>query len=731
MAGNAMAAERLVLNNAAVVVYAAEPSYVQYGVEELASYLKDIAGNSIPVVASPTSKHEIRIVVGQAAGQKLLPQNISAEQLGDDGYVLRTANQNGVEYLVVAGATPRGTKAGIAALMKAIQADGKSAYVAKPLDVVNKPPVAKRGMHFNGWAFNSPYSFRNWREEDWKSYLDILAYQGVNLFYLWPFMEIMPAPLSAEDTAYLEECRRSVAYAQQKHGMEVWIMQCTNRVAKDDCGVKNPRLRPYWRPSQEDLNPGNPEHFARIMASREALYKILNNVDGVCNIDSDPGEYPGSPLSDYLKVLNGCRDLLDRHNLHGKEAKLINWMWTGWGVAPPKKIFDNDVQIETLRMLKSDLREPWGLVAGTPRFLPFCRQEGMLDKTVYLQYGVIEGEPAYPGTNLNFRRIRDMFASQVDKNPELAGVMGNLQTPLLQFPHMFFFTSSMQDAGYRKRSDREVLLDVAGYLYPEQQELIANSYAAFKERNPANIQSAADRLSQVMRDNQLGRPGLFGRKLFPNGEFVATSLVLQLNAAAARERLVQQLATSTSPADCERLVTEYLDTYLAWDTAHGWHNLWGWNDWQLGLIPPDPRFPGVFKKIAHCLGDQAAIDAAFERISKTLTAKYDKNAVETGCIAPMKKPVLAALTAANNIKVHQLFSDNGILQRDTKVKVWGTTEGLHAVTVMFKDQTATAEPVEGNSAAELGPFEASSEGSDLIIFQGKQLVFPLSMYQCE
>ena len=137
-----------------------------------------------------------------------------------------------------------------------------------------------------------------------------------------------------EDQAYLEECRRVVEYAQQKHGMEVWIMQCTNRVARDRCGVEDPRLRPYWRPSQEDLNPGNPEHFQAIMASREALYRIVNNVDGVCNIDSDPGAYAGSPLSDYLKVLRGCRDLLDRHNLHGKQTKLVNWMWCGWGLPP-------------------------------------------------------------------------------------------------------------------------------------------------------------------------------------------------------------------------------------------------------------------------------------------------------------------------------------------------------------------------------------------------------------
>ena len=52
----------------------------------------------------------------------------------------------------------------------------------------------------------------------------------------------------------------------------------------------------------------------------------------MCNIDSDPGYYAGSPLTDYVKVLQGCRALLDRHNVHGPKTKLVNWMWFGWGL---------------------------------------------------------------------------------------------------------------------------------------------------------------------------------------------------------------------------------------------------------------------------------------------------------------------------------------------------------------------------------------------------------------
>src|ERR1051325_2288912 len=94
------------------------------------------------------------------------------------------------------------------------------------------PSFPLRGMHLNGWAFRYPYSFRAWKEKDWRLYIDYLASQKANLVMLWPFMEIMPLPLSAADRSYLAEVRRVVDYAQRTHGMEVWIMESPNRIAR-------------------------------------------------------------------------------------------------------------------------------------------------------------------------------------------------------------------------------------------------------------------------------------------------------------------------------------------------------------------------------------------------------------------------------------------------------------------------------------------------------------------
>jgi hypothetical protein len=636
-ARDALAAEKLSLDQATVIVDAAQPSFVQYAIEDMLGYLKEATGNDVPVANSTEGARGVRILVGAKAAQSILPDGLPDQKSGEEAYLLKALSKDGAAYVIAAGATPHGTHAALMTLMKTIQVEGRSAFVPAALDVSAKPPIAKRGMHFNGWAFNAPYSFRNWREEDWKRYIDILAYQGVNLFYLWPFIEIMPVPFSPEDQAYLEECRRVVDYAQTKHGMEVWIMQCTNRVARDRCGVADPRRRPYWRPSQEDLNPGKPDDFKAIMDSREAMYRILNNVDGVCNIDSDPGQCPGSPLSDYVKVLRGCRELLDRHNLHGKQTKLINWMWMGWGRRPNDRSNIGEFQRSTVRILKQDLPEPWDLIAGWGELLQLCWKEEVLGKTVLLPYGVIEGEPSYPATNLDFDNIRPQFRQFAAKYPAMEGMMGNVQTPLLQFPHVFYFTSAMFDAGYRSRPEKEILLDLSSYLYPDHKQLLADCYFALRESDPARIQSLSDQLDRLIQENKLGRLGIFGRKLFPDHRIIAQSLLLQLNFRAAGQRLARDLTSATAASDCEKLLCDYFDAYLAWDTTHGWHNLWGWNQWRVD--PP----PAVAATLATRLGARAAVDSYFQQINETLTAKYDKTAVEVGCIAPLKREVLASV----------------------------------------------------------------------------------------
>jgi hypothetical protein len=92
------------------------------------------------------------------------------------------------------------------------------------------------------------------------------------------------------------------------------------------------------------------------------------------------------------------------------------------------------------------------------------------------------------------------------------------------------------------------------------------------------------------------------------------------------------------------LIRDYFDAYLAWDTAHGWHSLWGWNQWPLGTFTSDGRFPALAASLRKTLGDDATVESCFEQIGKELVAKYGQRPVEDGCVAPLKGAVLAAAT---------------------------------------------------------------------------------------
>jgi len=644
---NGRAEDNITLDHCTIVNDPGRTSFVQYAVEELSHFLEEVTGNSPRTVDTFTNHSGTSIAIGQPNAQRILGDALAVPELGEEGYLLKTVSKEETTWIIAAGVTPRGTKNALAALMKAIQIEGKSAVIPGALDRIGRPAYAMRGMHFNGWAFNYPYSFRNWREADWQHYLDILAYQGVNLFYLWPFMEIMPVPLSPEDQAYLEECRRLIDYAQKKHGMEVWIMQCTNRVAKDRCGVADPRLRPYWRPSQEDLNPGKLEDFQAIVRSREAMYRILDNADGVCNIDSDPGFCPDSNFDDYVKVLRACREMLDRINVHGKQAKLVNWMLWGWG--RKEKIQREGLvehQRQALRSLKQGLPDSLWLISGQfPEYWPMCREEGFGARTVLLPYGTIEFEPAYPHTTVQIDAIRDLFNGPDAQSPGLPGFLGNMQTPLLQFPNLFFFTSVLSDFDYRNRSEKDVLGDLAGYLYPNQRQLFVDAHLALKSPDPGHITRQADRLERALQADTLGPWGLFARKLFPDPRFAATSLLLQLRLRAAQERLVLDAPAAVSRADCEKLITDYLNAYLAWDTAHGWHGLWGWSQYPFGDFSSDPRYSILVAALGKRLKNKLEVDVCFQNVAQAVSVNYGETIVQEGAITPLKKAVLVTIRA--------------------------------------------------------------------------------------
>jgi hypothetical protein len=624
------------LSRAVLVAETNQPAYVKHAVRELQAYLAEIAGTVPPISASVSAGASPAIIVGRAAGQRVPVE--ATTTLGEEGYVIRSSTQQGRECVIVSGGTSKGTKFGVYALMARVRPSGRKAWLEGPVDVASKPAFPLRGMHLNGWPFKYPYSFRPWPEADWHRYIDLLSCQGVNLLYLWPFMEIIPLPLSAPDRAYLEEFSRVVEYAQREHGMEVWMMESANRVAKSDCGVADPRRRPYWRPEQVDLNPGDPKQLRQILDSRKALYQIVNNVDGVCTIDCDPGGWPGAPLGDWAKLFNGCRSLLDECNVHKSRAKQIAWLHLGWGRTTPVRL---DYPMgDIIKGLERDCRGPLMYIAGWPALLQMCKDAGVLSRTVALPYSTIEAEPSYPTTRIALEGASNIL-NVVHGFPAAAGAMGNAQCPLLQFPRTHFLLSGFWDRNYMSRPEASVLKDTSELLYPENAQLVADCFAELRSTKPGKIDALTDQLQKLIKEGRLGHPGVYGRKLFPNPNLVAESLVMQLRLRAAQQRLFQEYAATPTGDGLRQLLLPAFDAYLTWDNAHGWHELWG-TGWPQKESPVfgDARMPQLVKRLRNIPGGNSAVERLLSSLAQELSVTHDEKNVRAFCTEPLRRLAL-------------------------------------------------------------------------------------------
>jgi hypothetical protein len=660
---------RILLEGGSILVDASEPSYVQYGANDLGTYLSEISGARFPVGNSENSarKSKLTIVIGRKMANTFGIDLKPEVDLGDEGAVIRDVKRKGSYIVVVAGPTPRGTNLGIATLLRLVHAEGRVPYLQAPLNLRSKPKMAVRGYNFSNGAgtLNYPYGFRNWGERDWKRVIDIAWAERVNLILMWPFMEIMPVPLSSEDEAYLQQVNRIVDYAQTKRGIKVWIMQAANRVGVSDCHSRDPLKRGYWvKGCQQDMNPADPEQFKRIERSFEGLYKNVNNADGFCIIDSDPAGWPQSPLSEQTKIFRSARQMLDRYNVHGKKAVLADWMWVGWGRHflgsseefpagyqwTTKDPTEQDVAFmaETIRKFKQDVPEPWELVDGMTPYLKAVEEQSVQGKTIYHPFGAL-GNDVFPATNLEFASIRGVL-NQAFKVTGLKGLMGYNPIALLEFPSTNYFFANLWDPEYGNRTQEQVLSDISELLYPERKEIIADSFRGLLEAKPDKIKDTLFRLETLIKSDDLGRLGGLGRFLFPDRSVVARDLAAQLRIRYARQSFIQSMQDGKPDVnESSRLVQDFFDALLSWAKETGWTS-GGQPFYDAALLREcgcqDKELMKAMSRLKHIVlegkvgetegSSYARISAFFDPISKALLEKYNEDSVMIGCVEPFK-----------------------------------------------------------------------------------------------
>lgn len=466
------------------------------------------------------------------------------------------------QVVITIEGSPAGLKYGLFELMHRLHLEPDDVTIEAPLEVQGAPKFTTRGMYAHlHWSYNRPYALRSWTLEDWQRYIDLLAYLGFNTIQIWPMMELLPHPLSPEDQTYLERYAKLVDYAHKQRGMKVFIGSCPNNITEDARGV--PIEKREYFDFEKRLNPGDPQALQTILEYRSDLYKTIPNADGYWVIDSDPGGWKGSPSSDFVKILKGHRDLIDRYCQRQAEQPLIYWMWFGWGTDTPERNWR-----DTLAKMKAELREPWRLHACNPQHIQACRELGLIEKAIYFPYNLVEWEPCAPLTELRFEGIAE--AAQIAAKSGINAIQGNAQTPLAQLPNIAALSHAGWGGNPATEAD-EVLDRLARGLLCRDHQTLKRAWLALSEDRPEQCLDLAARLRKLSAD-----PTARGPLTAIIGDWqprILEDLAAMLEIHAHAVRFAHQVDAKAADAELVAGLTDYFTSAAAWLDRTGYHDV--------------------------------------------------------------------------------------------------------------------------------------------------------------
>lgn len=552
-------------------IFAAEDTatFVDQAIEDLAE-----ATGGIRSSLEEVGGIETNVLVGKKTVREMVERfpalaSIGLDGLSDQGFLLKTIRANGNDLVICAGGGPRGDAYAVIELVKALRTSAEGLVFLDETERREEPFFIRRGIYAHQhWAYNYPYALRSWKFEDWRRYIDLLAYLKINFFQIWSMVGILPIPLSAGDREYLENYRRVIDYAKNRRGMEVFIGECANNVAESDGGVPI-QQRDYFE-VEVLKDPSDPKQFQEIMDNRRNLYEIASNADGYWIIDSDPGGFEGSPPSEFVDILIGNRRLIDECTEKGPNAKLAYWMWMSWGKGKPRDEREVIPRI-TVEDMRERLKEPWWLLTCWPNHLDASRDLGYIDKSIFFPYGTIEDEPSPPTTRLRFDEMY-FHLNNAMSIWGLRNVMGNAQTPLVQLPNIFFFAeSAWHGLPPSLPKDSEVCARLAYLIAPDIADDLTEGWLALKHPSAEEALLRANRLETIVREKRIGRLGALGRLYFPGVERLLLDLAAQLKVHAGARTVCNALEKSTSPTQVEEALLSYYEAALTWQATHGFN----------------------------------------------------------------------------------------------------------------------------------------------------------------
>ena len=429
------------------------------------------------------------------------------------------------------------------------------------------------------WFYNHPYAARTWTVEDWRGYLSGLSKLGYDGVMIWPQLDCMPIAPAESDRAWLGRLREVIDFARNELGMKVLVVVCPNTIGNEVAADYEFAARPYFL-CEKKVNPADPAEMAAFIAGRRNQLEPISNADGVVIIDSDPGGYPGATTEQFVDLLAAQTQVFRGFN---PDAELVYWMWSGWeatcrfwSATADDPAAEHPAQTaaefaRTLEMIRQRVPEPWWVLASFDSHHAALGITGLGDKALWNPYGLIEGEPSFPMTNVHVDKLaQKLTAENLARRPR--GVIGNSQTHCLQLPLTFVFgelARGVPVADIDLRSFAERLLPGLGETIAAAWELVESTDAAPQRAAAKDVQDAVWSIGEV---------GDLGGLLFGSPERFMTDLAMNLEVRAATNDLVhaEHVAEADSAGHVTAALRDMLDVLVPYqqrvgftDACHG------------------------------------------------------------------------------------------------------------------------------------------------------------------
>jgi hypothetical protein len=576
-------AAEISLRHSAVVVDAGEASYVHYSINELRQQIKAITG-SAPVLyydlKEATRGTESLVVVGRSTARLLVQESggaphITDSEPGKEGFVLRCIRLAGRDVVLAAGSDSAGTNYAVMELRQLLSESRSGLGVSATLDMREKPQYPFRVLYLHQhWRYNYPYAAWSWSAEDWKRALDVALCLRANVVLMWPHMDMLAPPLSVSEQDYLANIREVIDYAHRERGIEVWSIEPANVLLNTEQVKRLPmERRDYYAYANMGMgglqDPGDPQGYARLMANREALYQAVPNADGYGYIDSDPGGWADSPTSAFLNLFKGNRKLLDQYHEHPHEARLVYWVWDSWGKG---KVEEN--WLKAIRGFEETLEGPKELLLGYAPQVEIAQRLGYLGDSILNPYGVIESEPTFPLTSINFAVIARAF-DYAAQYPAFQGVMAGAQTFVVQLPNLHYFFALAWGDKTGTADENNSLRSLGKLLLPEKADLLAKAWAQLELPGSGPALAVVGQLEPMAKSCRKSGLGTLGEYIFPDSSQIPADLVMMLRIHASAERVRERVKAGAPEGEVLEDVKAYFRAMLDWQKKNGFFGAFG------------------------------------------------------------------------------------------------------------------------------------------------------------